>query len=57
MSTQKRSRYSLSERLWRDRKGYPTDLDYRGILGSCDRLFSLSTIAGQWEFFYAQKEF
>ena len=48
---------TFSEQLWRDRKGYLFPWTIQEYFDSSDRLFSLATIAGQWEFFYTKKEF
>lgn len=47
---------TFSEQLWRDRKGYLFPWTVGEYVDSSDRLFSLATIAGQWDFFYTKKE-
>jgi hypothetical protein len=39
-----------AEKYWRDRKGYDRQLSIAEYYDRDDRLFSVSSIAGQWDF-------
>ena len=42
--------HTPAEKYWRDRKGYDRQLSIEEYYDRCDRLFSVSSIAGQWDF-------
>lgn len=42
--------HTPAEKYWRDRKGYDRQISIEEYYNLDDRLFSVSSIAGQWDF-------